>query len=234
MSHDLFTACSLANPQLKLQALSSGAFANYGCTHTISSQIFDELSSVLNKLPEPQALGDEQYIPSSDELETLPCANFIKANLYGTVPCQIGAYAGKAFKLNALEFHKCNEILFITSPAVLLLGHVGQMQGLTYYTSQLEAFFVPANTCVELFSSTLHFSPLAVTSKAVRQAVVQQKFTNTPFSDEFPRPLERKPLDQLLLERNKWVIAHPEAQAILPKAFVGLVGENLQLKAIEA
>lgn len=233
MTQDLFRACSLANPHLHVQTLTSGAFASYGCTHEIDEATFDALSQVLNQLPEPQKLGDEQYIPSSAELEALPCAKLIQNNLYGTVPSQIGAYAGRAFKLNALEYHKCNEILFITAPAVLLLGHMQDLQNLTYDTSKLEAFFVPANTCVELYSSTMHFSPLAVTSKAVRQAVVQQRFTNTPFSAEFPKPECTVKGDEMLLERNKWVVAHEEAKDLLKGAFIGLVGPNLHINVVE-
>lgn len=232
MTQDLFRACCLANPHLHVQPLTTDAFSSYGCTHKIDVAVFKEISSVLDSLPELNKLGDEVYIPSSDKLEALPCATFIQNNLYGTVPSQIGAYAGKAFKLSALEYHKCNEILFITTPAVLLLGHMQDLQELTYDTSKLEAFFVPANTCVELYSSTLHFSPLAVTSQPVRQAVVQQRFTNTPFTNEHPKPQCTIKGDEMLLERNKWVIVHPEAADMLNGAFIGLTGENLQIKQI--
>lgn len=228
MALDILTQCQLANEHLHIHPLDDGAFSKYGLVHKLAPTL--EFNAFLEAQPIGSHIGDETYIPSCPELQSLELSKIITENLYGTVDCQIGWYTGKANKLNAIEYHKCAEILYLTTPAVLLLGHVSDIVANTYHTDKLEAFFVPANTWVELYSSTVHFAPLAVLASGVRQIVVQQKHTNTPKSVILSEHLEEEPL---LLERNKWVIAHKEAKALVEAgAYVGLIGQNLQLNQI--
>lgn len=225
MCCNLFTRCQFSNKHLHLKMITGSSFRKYGAIHDVGE--LSDYIAFLNRQEIGASMGDETYIPSSPELEEMITSMYFKTNLFGAVDCQIGWYTGKANKLNALEFHKCAEILYLISPAVLLLGAVGDLECNTYHSDRLDAFFVPALTCVELFSSTLHFSPLAVMESGVRQIVVQQKNTNTPNLVKVDKKLE---IDRLLLERNKWVIAHAEAKSLVDAgAYVGLVGENTVL-----
>ena len=225
MADSLFLQCLKANAHLKIKTLEAPEFKVFGRVHDFK---FPQITACLNRLEMPHDKGGEIYIPEDHNLDacTAECA-YIRENLYGQVPCQIGSYAGRAYKLNALEYHKCSEILLIADPAVLLLASIRQLDQFTLNTALMQAFYVPAGTCVELYNTTLHFSPLAVTEKGMRQAVVQQQGTNTP---KTAQTAVRVPEDELLLERNKWVICHEEADFLVKAgAKVGLIGPNLTL-----
>lgn len=225
---EILEQCQKANAHLKIQTLQSPAFASLGRVHAYR---FPKIKEYLKTLPMEDFQGFECYTAEDPRInEFADEAELIRNNLYGQVPCQIGSYTGRAFKLNALEYHHCSEILYLVTDAVLLLGHIWDLNDFCLDTSSLQAFFVPTDTCVELYATTLHFSPLAATSAGVRQAVVQQQATNTPILHEVAIKTAE---DKLLLERNKWVLCHEEASEMFKgKAFVGLSGPNTQLNLI--
>ena len=89
----------------------------------------------------------------------------------------------------------------------------------------MEAFAAPSGAVVELYATTLHYAPVTAGKNCVMQIVAQSKGTNTPLLS----PAEgNEPENKYLLERNKWVLCHPEAkEALGPKAFVGIKGDNI-------
>ena len=78
----------------------------------------------------------------------------------------------------------------------------------------------------DLYSTTLHYTPCHLDENiGFRCVVVLLKGTNTPFTtDEI-----KNDQDKLLGKRNKWVIAHPDSPKAKAGAYVGLIGENLEL-----
>ena len=88
-------------------------------------------------------------------------------------------------------------------------------------------FFVPKGTAIEMFQTTLHLSPCKVTDEGFKGVVILPRGTNTPLDK---KPENASGEDRLLLQRNKWVIAHPEREPLMKQgAFPGLVGENIEL-----
>ena len=60
--------------------------------------------------------------------------------------------------LNALEYHRSSEANVAVTDIILLLGQQSDItEDFTYDTAQLEAFFIPAGTAVELYATTLHY-----------------------------------------------------------------------------
>ena len=63
--------------------------------------------------------------------------------------------------LNALEYHRSSEANVAATDVILLLGQQSDItDDFKYDTAQLEAFFVPAGTAVELYATTLHYTPI--------------------------------------------------------------------------
>ena len=63
--------------------------------------------------------------------------------------------------------------------------------------------------------------------------VILPKGTNTPLSEEEKQLRDQSddPEAQLLLQKNKWVLAHPEREPLIRQgAHPGLIGENRELK----
>ena len=89
-------------------------------------------------------------------------------------------------------------------------------------------FFVEKGTAIEMYQTTLHLSPCRVTDEGFKGIVLLPKGTNTPLT---AKPDQLEPENRLLLQRNKWVIAHPEREPLIRQgAFPGLLGENKELK----
>ena len=69
--------------------------------------------------------------------------------------------------------------------------------------------------------------PWKVTEEGFKGIVILPKGTNTPLEKE---PENREGENKLLLQKNKWVIAHPEREPLIKQgAFPGLIGENKKL-----
>lgn len=58
-----------------------------------------------------------------------------------------------------MEYHKGNEVLVAVTDLLLILGRLQDVKDFTYESSKAVAFYVPTNTAVELYSTTLHYAP---------------------------------------------------------------------------
>ena len=84
-----------------------------------------------------------------------------------------------------------------------------------------------------MYQTTLHLSPCRVCDEGFKDIVILPRGTNTPLSDEekMIRDLSTDPESELLLHKNKWVLAHPERQPLIDQgAHPGLIGENKELR----
>ncbi|MGF7141827.1 hypothetical protein HNQ56_000237 [Anaerotaenia torta] len=165
-----------------------------------------------------------EYVASLDVLEATEAAGEIRKHYYGGMPIEVGYCNGHNWTLNALEYHKDSEINIAATDAVLLLGDLRDItEDLTYDTSLVEAFHLPAGMAVELYATTLHYAPCSYGPGGFQVGIVLPRGTNGE--------LEEKPEEigasRLLFAVNKWLLAHGEAQ--ITGAHIGLRGENIQL-----
>ena len=175
----------------------------------------------MKHMPVPE---DVIYVPSVDELEALDVAKELQNRAYGGLPIQIGYCNGHNKKLNAVEYHRNSEINVAATDLVLLIGEQKDIEDdLTYDTSKIEAFLVPAGTAIEVYATTLHYAPCHVKDSGFQCVVVLPKGTNTELNFQPGKTGE----DALITAKNKWLIAHEEAG--IEGAFNGLKGENITL-----
>lgn len=166
---------------------------------------------------------DVIYVPSVEELEAAPEAKEFADRVYGGLPIQIGYCNGHNRKLNAVEYHRNSEINIAVTDMVLMLGWLPDVtEDFTYDTANIEAFFVPAGKVVEMYGTTLHYAP-ASADGGFKCVVILPKGTNTDIDFQLPADGE----DKLMTAKNKWLIAHEEAD--IADAFNGLRGENLSI-----
>ena len=100
------------------------------------------------------------YEPSVASFEALPLFKELTEKTYGEMPTELGHCSGHNEKLNALEYHRSSEIDIAATDLVLMVGRQQDIdpKTLTYDTGNVECFFVPAGTAVELYATTLHLS----------------------------------------------------------------------------
>ena len=109
------------------------------------------------------------------------------------------------------------------------LEHTWEIKDNTYRIEDAKVFFVEKGTAIEMYQTTLHLSPCRVSDIGFKDVVILPRGTNTPLNnggtDEAAIGEER-----LLLQRNKWVIAHPDREPLIKQgAYPGLLGENKEL-----
>ena len=168
------------------------------------------------------------YVPSDSNMEQGALFNDVQNILYGGMPVQVGYCNGRNSTYNGFEYHKCSEINIAVTDFMLVLGLKRQIKDNRSYVGDEKVFFVPAGTAIEMYQTTLHLSPCRVCDNGFKDIVVLLRGTNTPLGK---RSESVNAESALLLQKNKWVIAHKEREALIKQgAFAGLIGENKELK----
>ena len=184
-----------------------------------------ELVETLKKTYQP---GEgTAYVPSEPLLEVLSVKELVQDHLYGGMPVQLGWCNGFNTKLNCLEYHRDSEYNLGTEDFILLLAKEGEIENGKLDTARVKAFRVPAGVLVEVFASTLHYAPCYTDpEKGFRVLVALPKDANTAMPEPFEAVTTE---DKRLWARNKWLLAHPESKEAAKGAYVGLVGENIDI-----
>jgi hypothetical protein len=161
-------------------------------------------------------------------MESDPVFKKMQNALYGGMPIQIGYCNGVNSTYNGFEYHKGSEINVAVTDFMLVLGHVWEIEDNKYFVGNEKVFFVPEGCALEMYQTTLHLSPCRVCDEGFKDVVILPKGTNTPLDTKSENGDEES---RLLLQKNKWVISHPEREPLIKQgAFPGLKGENKELK----
>lgn len=210
---------------VKIHSVFDDAFLPYG------KVISDFDFSSLVKISEEKTIIPERgnyYTPSFSEFESDPCFAEIQNRYYGEMPIQIGYCNGRNTTYNGFEYHKGSEINIAVTDFMLVLGHVWQIKDNCFTVGDENVFYLPKNTAVEMYQTTLHLSPCRVCDEGYKDIVILPLGTNTPLEKE---KSDSTGENRLLLMKNKWVLCHPEREPLMKQgAFPGLIGENKELK----
>lgn len=206
---------------IKIQNVTDASFKKYGRILTADYDV----DALVKEMANTECPSDAViYEPSVANLEALDIMKDFTDSLYGGLPIQIGFCNGNNKLLNAVEYHRSSEIDIPATDLILLLGLESDIKDdCTYDTANIEAFYAPAGTVVELYATTLHYAPCSYEGKDFRCVIVLPKDTNLDLESNPTKAKE----DKLLVARNKWLIAHEDAK--IEGAFNGLVGENVSV-----
>jgi len=204
---------------IEIKKVTDAAFRKYG--RVITGIDCAELIEKMGSTPCPD---DVIYIPSDANLEALSVCKELTDSVYGELPIQIGYCNGHNSLLNAVEYHRSSEINIACDDLILLLGQQQDItDDFTYDTSKIEAFLLPAGTAIECYATTLHYAPCGVDGNGFRCVIVLPRDTNLDLEANINVRTE----DPLLVAKNKWLIAHPDAK--ISGAHNGLIGENISV-----
>ena len=170
------------------------------------------------------------YVASERGLEELSLSKELEQEVFGTMPIEVGYCNGMNSHLNALEYHKSSEVDVAATDLVLLLGRLQDVNSNCYPVERIQGFYLPAGTGVELYATTLHFSPCKVDGTGFRCVVILPLGTNLPLETRERKACNKASEQVLLFARNKWLIAHPDNIPLQGRGtHPGLVGDNLQI-----
>ena len=207
---------------MKIYSIYDKEFAPYG--KVIEGVDTAELVEAMKAIPLPS--DGVAYEPAIDSLEACAVYSDFQDRVYGGLPIQIGMCWGHNTKLNCLEYHRDSEMNLGTHDFVLLLAKMEDIVDKKLDTAKVMAFKVPADVLIECYATSLHYAPChANAADGFRVAVVLPKGTNTAKPEFEPKSFE----DTLLTARNTGLIAHAESSEAKNGAYVGLVGENIDI-----
>jgi hypothetical protein len=186
-----------------------------------------EVQPFLNVLKEKTPLPDAPvYVSKEPFLQNLSSAEETAESLYGGLETQFGWCNGHNTKLNCLEYHRNSEFNLGTEEFVLLVAKIDEIQDGKLNTSAVKAFRVPAGILVEVYGTTLHFTPCHTDkNKGFKVMIVLPDGTNT----EKPKIKIHTLEDRYLWAKNKWLLAHADSMAAKKGAYIGLCGENIDI-----
>ena len=209
---------------MKIYSVYDDEFRPYG--KVVEGYDVEELLGAMNSIAMPDT--PVAYRTGIEELENCAIYKELKNNAYGGMPIQLGMCWGHNTKLNCVEYHRDSEFNLGTEDFILLLGREDEIIDGKLETSKIKAFKVPAGVMVEVYATTLHYAPCSADiEKGFRVAVVLPYGTNT----EKPEIVAKNEEDNWLAACNKWLIAHPDTFEAQNGAYVGLVGENIDINA---
>lgn len=168
------------------------------------------------------------YVTSQPELEEAEIFNTVRNEIYGEIDIQFGYCNGRNSTYNGFEYHKGSEVLVAVTDLVLVLGHTWDLKDNTYHTDMPEIFYIPKNSIIELYQTTLHLSPSKVCDEGFKAVIILPRGTNTPLENKNKSCSTE---GEILLMRNKWIITHKDREPLVKNgAYIGLLGENKEVK----
>lgn len=208
---------------MEIRSVFDKEFAPYGRVH--EGYGLSGLLAAMDAIPLPDE--GTAYQPAIESLEAQPVFRQLGDTAYGGMPVQLGMCWGRNTKLNCLEYHRDSEFNVGTDDFILLLAKQDEIVDGALDTAKVKAFRVPAGVLVEVYATTLHYAPCHTdAAKGFRVAVALPRGTNT----EKPEAIGTQGDSKLLWARNKWLLAHPDSAAAGQGAYVGLSGENIDIK----
>ena len=217
----MLEALQKANPHIQIHSVHEAVFASYG---RFIEEDTTEICAAAEKLPFPEE--GSRYMAAEASLEATEFAKRLREEYCGQLDEQVGICYGHSNRLNALEWHTCNEFNVAVRPLVLLLAKRGDMDEKGRLdAAKVKAFYLAQGEMIEVYSDTLHFCPCEVTTDGFSSIVGLQRDTNLPLQD-------RK--QELLWARNKWLIAHEDnAPLVASGAVPGIYGENWTIHPVK-
>ena len=202
----------------EIKPVTDPSFKKYG-------RILDyDFHEIIDYLDNHTIIPDEgnQYVASDSDFEKLNSYKEISERYYGCQDIEFGYCNGKNNRLNALEYHSSNELNVAATDLILLLGDIRDIELNTYQTDKVEGFLLKKGQGIEIFTTTLHFSPIRTNEEGFKCAVILPRFTNNDiiFCG-----------NDLLFKNNKWILTHPDNKKLVNIGIKGrLVGENIEYK----
>ena len=128
-----------------------------------------------------------------------------------------------------MEYHRCSEFNYSTTGLVLLLALPEVLKDGRMDAADVVGFYLPKDVVVEVYPMILHFAPCRAVESGYKSLVVLEKGTNLPVQ----RPdAKKEPFteENLLFAANKWLTCHPDSPQAEEGAFVGISGENIEVR----
>ena len=210
---------------MKIYSVNDPEFKPYGRVVTGLEAAKAEILQALATTPLPEATD---YVAEEPVLQELPAMVEVSKHLFGGMPVQLGWCNGHNTKLNCLEYHRASEFNLGARDFILLVAHRWEIEDGKLDTACVKAFRVPAGTLVEVFNTTLHYTPCMVDNGGFQVMVALPAGTNGP-RPEAAADMPAAGDSYCYWKADKWVLCHADSPKAAEGGYVGLIGKNLDI-----
>ncbi len=211
---------------MHIYSVTDPEFKSYGRVwDDVPSSLTAPLVEALSATPIPEG---SKYVASAPELEQVEGADTLGLLMYGGRPFQLGWCNGRNTKLNCLEYHRASEFNLGARDFILLLAKREQIVDGKLDTAQVKAFRAPAGTLVEVYATTLHYTPCMVDDGGFQVMVALPAGTNGP-RPEAAANMSAAGDSYCYWKADKWVLCHADSPKAAEGGCVGLTGKNLDI-----
>lgn len=206
------------NPEYEFYTTKDPQFEPFGRVLSLDASKWCTQAGALYPLPDAKA----SYIPNDPKLHEDGVIKTIQEEIFGHLAIQVGIVHGWNTCLTGIEFHQGSEVNIALRDCILLLGRKQDMEGTSYDAAKTMKFYITKGEVIEIYSSTLHYTPIQADAEGFSLGVILLEGTNTD--------LETAP-KQMLTKKNKWYITHPsQTKKIEAGCIAGLQGEMIRIK----
>lgn len=209
------------NPKYEIKDIKDPSFKKYG--NIVDVNLKDVIKAVdqLTQVP----LDGNRYVASDERLENEVKIKVLSQQIYGYLPTITGIVSGKNDVLNGIEYHQCSETIVAVTDYVLVVGLRKDMVNNQYDSKNCELFYVPKGITVECYSTSLHYTPIAVKKSGFKTICILLKGTGDV--------LENGPVG-ILKRKNKWFVTHPDnLEKVKAGDLIGLMGDMIKIIALD-
>ena len=210
---------------MKIYSVNDPEFKPYGRVVTGLEAAKAEILQALATTPLPEATD---YVAEEPVLQKLPAMVEVSEHLFGGMPVQLGWCNGHNTQLNCLEYHRASEFNLGARDFILLVAHRWEIEDGKLDTACVKAFRVPAGTLVEVFNTTLHYTPCMVDDGGFQVMVALPAGTNGP-RPEAAADMPTAGDSYCYWKADKWVLCHADSPKAAEGGYVGLIGKNLDI-----
>jgi len=176
-----FNELAKLNDRILISHVHDVSFVPYG--KIITGYDFSGLLDYMEKETGVPDMGNI-YKASVPELEQFPVKERLENGFYGEMPIEIGYCNGQNSTLNGLEYHIGSEINIAVTDLILMLGRLQDVVNDKYKAEDVDVFFVRKGTALQLFETTLHFSPCKTDPEGFKCIVILPRGTNGPLKND--------------------------------------------------
>ncbi|CAM3287501.1 DUF4867 domain-containing protein [Pediococcus acidilactici] len=136
---------------------------------------------------------------------------------------------GHCDAFSAIEFHQGSEVNITFSDVIMVLGKRRDLRNYEFHAvDDVQIFYIPQGTVFEMFSDTLHYSPIEVTLAGFKAVVVVLNGTNESLPSSF------KTHNPMLVKKNKFQLAHAtRTDKVKAGILPGVKGPLVQVRPIQ-
>jgi len=206
------------NPKISISNVEDVSFNVYG--RILTDLDLDDLIKYTESTVSIPEKGN-QYVASVPEIENFAVIDDIKDIVYGQLDIEAGSCTGQNTSLTGVEYHQGSEVTIAVTDCVLIVGKLQDMHNNNYDSSKAKAFYLKKGQAIELYGTTLHYTPCKVDARGFMTIVLLIKGTNFPVTSN----------NKILTKKNKYFVTHAsQDEKVKDGVHPGLQGELLEIK----